>query len=327
MATVTAKIQGKAEMAKDDVHRLVDMVVREVSTVTKPANNRPFLIVKSVGGVDLVKDGNGELVPATPPEDAAKSTNASEDTATEPTTHPEGVDVSVAVAEAKNAAADSASAPGDAAVKDTATVSVPDVESGTLEGAPTATTEVGGVEKRSTTAATFAGDTANDANVTADGQRRMNQSADDFAIEYSVETVEDTVTERLISIKQSMDLDRAMASLPAIKSGLRRKAARHESLKELTLKVASFADLAVAAVTTANARCEYEREKAVEAASHAACRADAASAELDQLRKANARLATRVGSAREFAVPSNSPGSTVLKAVDNSWPLDMTTDL
>lgn len=49
------------EEAQREVYRLTDMVVREVSIVDRPANLRPFLIMKSEGaqGAELEPDGMG----------------------------------------------------------------------------------------------------------------------------------------------------------------------------------------------------------------------------------------------------------------------------
>lgn len=60
---------------KSEVYRLTDMVVREVSIVDRPANLRPFLIMKSEGGEgpELEPDGKGGFrMKAAPPMEADK---------------------------------------------------------------------------------------------------------------------------------------------------------------------------------------------------------------------------------------------------------------
>jgi len=49
---------------KDEVHRLTDFVIEEVSLVDRPANMQPFLVVKRADGGDsqIVQNKDGELV-------------------------------------------------------------------------------------------------------------------------------------------------------------------------------------------------------------------------------------------------------------------------
>lgn len=51
-----------AKQEEEDIHRLDDLKVEEVSIVDRPANLRPFLVVKRDGGSLVVRDRDGNLV-------------------------------------------------------------------------------------------------------------------------------------------------------------------------------------------------------------------------------------------------------------------------